>query len=541
MDLRKDVYIMKFKEFLKSFFLNVKDGVSRFLPAFICTVLAFFTVSFVIIFEKGSDEIIIPLCMAYALTAVLSVLLKTIQEYITEKLKPVFQYIISAVAGILTFILTYINYESLYMIMAYIGVVIALLCFIFYVIMRGENRDIAFPKLVSSWVFAGAICAVLSGGLSTCIFAVQLLLYSWDSIFKLYLIVNLFVWIICFVNIFISFIPKKDVSVPQSKIFRIFALFAGLPLYMLLIGILLLYLAKIVITWNMPVGEINWFASFASLFFIFFLLSVMQYKEKLATWFTKFGGYFLFPILIMQAIAVFERINAYGLTTPRTVSLVLIVISILFIIGSLVIPKHLNKIALASGIIVLIVTITPFNVIDMPIASQTNILKTVLTENNMIVNGKVVPGSNVSKEDQEKIISAYDYLKYDADNIPDFIEDSKKDFKEIFGFPKYVEDYNYNYNTNYTYCIYSAKNSIDIAGYNKMIYIDSNIDSENPQYNIDIRQIAQNLYDLYGEEKEDLDLYIIDENTALYITRLRIDIRNEEITGGNLSGYVLTK
>ena len=208
---------MKFKEFLKSFFLNVKDGVSRFLPAFICTVLAFFTVSFVIIFEKGSDEIIVPLCMAYALTAVLSVLIKTIQEYIEEKLKPVFQYIISAVAGIVTFILTYINYESLYMIMAYIGVVIALLCFIFYVIMRGENRDIAFPKLVSSWVFAGAICAVLSGGLSICITAVQLLLYSWDGIFKLHLIVNLFVWIICFVNIFISFIPIKMFPYPNQK------------------------------------------------------------------------------------------------------------------------------------------------------------------------------------------------------------------------------------------------------------------------------------------------------------------------------------
>ena len=141
----------------------------------------------------------------------------------------------------------------------------------------------------------------------------------------------------------------------------------------------------------------------------------------------------------------------------------------------------------------------------------------------------------------KKIISAYDYLKYDAENTPDFIEDSKKDFKEIFGFSKYVEDYNYNHNTNYIYCHYSAKDSIDIAGYNKMFFIDSNIDYVNPQYNIDIRQISQNLYELYGEEKEDLDLYIIDENTALYIDNLSIDMRDEEITWGSLSGYVLTK
>ncbi len=524
---------MKFKEFLKNFFLNVKEGISRFSIAFICTVLAFLTISFEIIFEKGSDEVIIPLCMAYALTAVLSVLLKTIQEYITEKLKPVLQHALSAIAGIIAFILTYINYESLYMVMAYVGIIIALLCFIFYVIMRGENRDLAFPRLFTSWIFTGAICSVLSSGLSICISAVQLLLFSWDDSYKLYLIINLFVWTICFINIFLSFIPKKDVAVPQSKIFRIFTLFAGLPLYMLLVAILLLYLAKIVITWNMPVGEINWFASFASLFFIFFLLSVMQYKEKLATWFTKFGGYFLFPILIIQAVAVFERINAYGLTTPRTVSLVLIVISILFIIGSLVIPKHLNKIALVSGIIVLIVTVTPFNVIDMPIASQTNILKTVLAENNMLVGGKVIPNPDIDRDAAERIISSYEYLKYDADNIPDFIKDSDKSIEEIFGFEKYIKD------DNYKYCIYSAKDSIDITAYNKMVVIDTG--TEKLPYDIDVKQIAKNLYDLYGTEKEDLDLYIIDENTALYIESLRFDVRDEEITFYYLKGYALIK
>ena len=522
---------MKFKEFLKNFFLNVKEGISRFSMAFIFTALAFFTITFEIIFETNSDETIIPLCMAYGLAAVLSVLLKTIQEYIFEKFKPLFQYIISVVAGVVTFILTYTNYESLYMIMAYTGVTIALLCFIFYVIMRGENRDIAFPKLVTSWVFAGAICSVLSGGLSICISAVQLLLFSWDDSYKLYLIVNLFVWVICFVNIFLSCIPKKDVSVPQSKIFRIFALFAGLPLYMLLLAILLIYLAKIVITWNMPVGEINWFASFASLFFIFFLLSVMQYKEKLATWFTKFGGYFLFPILIIQAIAVFERINAYGLTTPRTVSLVLIVISILFIIGSLVIPKHLNKIALISGIIVLIVTVTPFNVIDMPIKSQTNILKTVLTENNMLVNNEVIPNPDIDREAAERIISSYEYLKYDAKNVPDFIKHSDKSIEEIFGFEKYIE------NDNYKYCTYRSKDTIDITPYNKMVYIDTG----NIPYDIDIKQIAKNLYYLYGTDYGELDLYIIDENMALYIERLSFDMRDDEITYFSLSGYVLTK
>ena len=330
-------------------------------------------------------------------------------------LKTFFGGIGALALGIIGFILIKANYDSLYTLMAYAGIIISMVCFIFFVLMRGENRNFTFPRLVTSLVFSAAICGVLSIGISTCIAAFHLLIFDWDNIYKVYLIFNLFIWVVVYINVFLAFIPKKDILVPQSKIFRAIILFAGLPLYMLLIAILLIYLAKIVITWNMPVGEINWFASFASLFFIFFLLSVMQYTEKAAKLFARFGGYLLIPVLIMQAIAVFERINAYGLTTPRTVSLVLILISILFIIGSIVIPKHLNKIPLISGIIVLFFTITPCNIIDMPVASQTRILKTVLTENNMLKDNKVIPNPDIDKSDAQKILSAYQYLKYDAE------------------------------------------------------------------------------------------------------------------------------
>ncbi len=537
---------MKFKEFLKNLFVNVKDGVSRFLVAFICSALGFLAISFEIIFETNSDEIIVPLCMTCGLVAVFSVLLKLVQEYLCEKISSVIQYILCGITFIVGFILLKANYASLYMIMSYTGIIIAMICFIFFILMRGENSSLAFPKLVTSLIFTGAICGVLSAGLSTCIAAVQFLFLDldnfWDNFYKVYLIVNLFVWVICFVNIFLSAIPKKDVAIPQSKIFRAFVLFAGLPLYMLLIVILLAYLAKIVITWNMPVGEINWFASFASLFFIFFLLSVMQYTEKIAKLFVKFGGYFLVPVLIMQAIAVFERINAYGLTTPRTVSLVLIIISILFIIGSIIIPKHSNKVALLSGIIVLIVTITPFNIIDMPVKSQTNILKTTLESNGMIENDVVIPNENVSEEDKEKILSSYEYLKYDAKKVPDFIPDSNKTEKEIFGFTK-----NYDREGNsYTYCSYKVKNTVNISEYDTMIQI---FESNNPidfehngqQYEIDIKQIVKDLYTQYGAENNEMDIYPVNDNIALYYNNFRCDIENDEVTNYYYNGYVLIK
>ena len=532
---------MKFKEFFKNFYSDVTDGISRFLVAFVCTVLFFLTISYAIVFDTMSDEIIIPLCMTYALVAVFSVLLKCAQEYLCQKLKSKAQYILCSISGIIGFILIRANYDSLYTIMAYAGIIIAMVCFIFFVLMRGENRNFAFPRLVTSLIFSAAICGVLSAGISTCIAAFQLLIFDWNDIYKVYLILNLFIWVVVYINIFLSFIPKKDIPVPQSKIFRAIVLFAGLPLYMLLIAILLIYLAKIVITWNMPVGEINWFASFASLFFIFFLLSVMQYTEKAAKLFVKFGGYLLIPVLIMQAIAVFERINAYGLTTPRTVSLVLILISILFIIGSIVIPKHLNKLPLISGIIVLLVTITPCNIIDMPVASQTRILKTVLTENNMLKDNKVVPNPDIDKTDAQKILSAYQYLKYDAEKVPEFVPNSEQTTLEIFGF---TDDYTEE--RNYTYCNFRTKDSVDISNYDKMITAnDENnmikFEHNAVGHNIDLKQIAEDLYAQHGNEKADLELYKIDKNTALYFDSFDFDIENNEVTHCYFYGYVLLK
>ena len=538
---RKDVCFMKLREFLKNFFTRVKEGISRYFIAFCCTVIMFGAETYTILFHQPIGNIIGSISMTCILVGFLSVLLKSIREYLTPKLNNLIQIIVCVVVAVIGFLLIYTNYHSNYMAMAYIGIMIALVCFIFFVLMRKDNRDAVFPKLVSSSMFASAICIVLSIGISLCIGAFESLIFSWYDSYKLYLIINLLIWIVGFPNIFLSFVPKKDVLIPHSKIFKTFVLYAGLPLYILLIAILLVYLGKIVVTWHMPVGEINWFASFASLFFIFFVLSVMQYTEKLPKLFVKYGGYFLIPVLIMQAIAVFERINAYGLTTPRTISLVLIVISILFIGATIIKPKHINKIALASGIIVLLVTVTPFNVIDMPVASQTAILKNALLKNDMIKDGIVVPNENVSEEDQETIRSSYHYLQYSAEKTPDFIPDSDKEFSEIFGFERYA---NNNFST-FQYCSYETKKTVDISAYDQMIKMTSNdvlsLEHNGQQYEINVEELAQELYNQYGANQHEMELYKVNENVSLYFLHFSVELENDVVSYCNFNGYVFLK
>ena len=216
---------MRLKEFSKTFFSDIKSGISRFLIAFICSVLCYLTFAYEIIFETDNFDLIYSLALTFGFVAVLSVFLKLFYEYITDKLNKIIQYILCGIVTVGGFFLIYLNYDSIYTIMVYSGIIIALICFIFFTVMRGENRDKIFGKFVASMSFAWAICIVISIGLSTCISAFQTLIFSGENDFKIYTIVNLFVWIIGYVNIILSSIPKKDVAIQQSKIFKTFVLF----------------------------------------------------------------------------------------------------------------------------------------------------------------------------------------------------------------------------------------------------------------------------------------------------------------------------
>ncbi|MDD4688186.1 MAG: DUF4153 domain-containing protein [Eubacteriales bacterium] len=538
---------MKIIQKLKDFLGRIKTGVSRFSIPFGFSVVLFLILAYSIIFEKSDSEIIIPLIFGAGFGLVVSILLKIMSER-CRKIAPNFivQLILSSITAIACFVLTYIlKIDNAYVFAAYWGLIISCGCFGFYLLSRGENDQTIFSHTISSIVFTGAICAILSAGISICIAAVQFLIFDFegDTIWKILAVANLFIWSVVAVNLFLSYIPEKDTKVTAPKVFKMLSLYVGLPLYMLLIAVLFVYLAKIVITLKMPIGEINWFASFAALFFIFFMLSVRQYEERSAQLFTRFGGYLLIPVVIVQGIAIMERVVAYGLTTPRTCSIILVLIGLMFIITSLISQKHLSKVYIAAGIIVLLVTITPLNVISIPKYSQQNILEEVLIKNNMLKDGAIIPNESISQEDKDRILSSYHYLEYAEGKKVDFLKDTENlNTLEIFGFEQKYSD---NINKYYTF---SCKDSIDISGYNRMVdaygksdnMIEVEVDGKKTV--IDTKDVFQKLYDKHGKDNNDLDLYIVSDKIALYIKQLSGDISSDnKIEYCYFEGYVLLK
>ena len=135
----------------------------------------------------------------------------------------------------------------------------------------------------------------------------------------------------------------------------------------------------------------------------------------------------------------------------------------------------------------------------------------------------------------------YDYLRYDAETIPDFIPDGYMSLEDIFGFG-YVYETEYK---NIIYCTYTSKDTVSISGYDEMVVVSAgfniNLDHNGKSYDIDVKEVAMQLYNQYGSEKRDLEVYVIDEHCSLYIDYLSFELANGEIISYYLDGYMLIK
>jgi hypothetical protein len=156
------------------------------------------------------------------------------------------------------------------------------------------------------------------------------------------------------------------------------------------------------------------------------MLTLEQYKEenKLAKIFTKYGGYVIIPIIVMQFTAMYIRISNYGLTSARYVSLALNILAVIFAIVSLIKSgKYIKQTLLDAIFVALFLTISPMNLQDVPVFEQTWRLTRVLNQNGMIENGSIVAKEDIPHEDKITITSAYNYINRYAkgERIPDVI------------------------------------------------------------------------------------------------------------------------
>lgn len=530
---------MKIVEFILK---NVKEAMSKFVVSFYGSIVLFILIALQVIFDFTEDTIM-QITLAIGLAVIASVMLQLMSiKYKYSKKADTVQRIAAIALSIPCYFLIGNIFESDYVFMAYLGFILCFLLISLYIMYDAENRDMVFPQIVKSGFFTFIVASLFFGGISLCILAFDFLVVSLADFDKWIIITALLAYIIICYNLFIAMLPEKTDKITLPKIFKVLVLYVGLPIYTLLLAVLYAYLVKILITMEMPQGQINIFASLASLFFIFFYLDLGSYDNRAVAFFRRFGGWFLLPIIASQAIAIYIRVNAYGLTTARWISILLNITALAFIIFTLIKQgKFVKHVITGFAVLVFISTFGPINVIDVPVYEQTHRLEKVLERNNMLSDGRLNPKKDLSEEDKQKISSCYSYLIYE-EKAPEYIDEDAS-FYSLFGFDMldtYGNPDSYklvHLNKNNTY------DKIDISGYSNYCFVDE-ISSQ--EFEIVIDEKVYDITEWILNIKEDSDksdmVFDISQDIRVYLTYVYYEMDNEgEIMYFSAQGFALIK
>ena len=130
-----------------------------------------------------------------------------------------------------------------------------------------------------------------------------------------------FLFVLVGINVFLSCFPSEK-ECPRSASFLYLLKRVFLPAYVILLAILYGYIGKILFLWEMPVGKMNWYASFAVAVFSLFYFCLYEETDNGSRRFLKYGALALFPVMVVQALGIYIRFEAYGLTAARYASMI---------------------------------------------------------------------------------------------------------------------------------------------------------------------------------------------------------------------------
>ena len=328
-------------------------------------------------------------------------------------------------------------------------------------------------------------------------------------------------------------------------------LYVILPLTLIAIGIVYIYIAKILILRQIPknvIGRIL-IAIYCVAIPVWAMTSSLENKRFVKI-ITKIP-YIYLPLILLEIYSIGARIYQYGFTPSRY----LVVLFIIFQLTSFFViiikkEKRLRELILLVLIMSLIYLISPLNYRVVSNLSQKNIL------DKYVENG--IKFEDCSKEEQEKYKGSYKYLKeeYDSDK---YISD-KLTGEDIQNLEKNT------YYRNENKYVYEHKNleEMNIDGYSKFYCFEDGfeyndkIDTKNikivygeieeKEIEIDLSNFIKKVIE-YDEENyskneyfEENNIVKIDEFRKIFITDLDFSYNSKnEIKNLSLNGYLLEK
>jgi hypothetical protein len=197
---------------------------------------------------------------------------------------------------------------------------------------------------------------------------------------------------------------------------KIFSQYVLIPLVTVYLAILTLYLGRILITQTWPGGWIGYLVSSVAVAGILSLLLVYPISDRTENlWVATYARWYylaLVPSIVMLLMAIWKRIDQYGITEKRyflaVLALWLAGIAIFYVVSRsrniLVIPLTLCIVAVATfgG---------PWSAYSVSEASQVSRLTRILATNEMLEDGQArAADGEVSFEDRREVSAILRYL-----------------------------------------------------------------------------------------------------------------------------------
>lgn len=276
------------------------------------------------------------------------------------------------------------------------------------------NKNL-FLNLFLTAVFTG----VLTGGVELAILAVDKL-FDFNFNERYYIETFYFLAIFGSSFIFLLFNEKglfhleKDGTYPV--ILKFFTQYILIPLLIIYAVILYFYSAKILFNWELPRGWVSYLILAYSLVGILALLLVHPLKESSTkSWvriFSKIFYYTLIPLLILLFTAIFTRILEYGYTEPRYFVLLTAIwlTGVVFYFISARRPS-IKFVPVSLFVFGLFSLIFPYlNTFSVAKRSQKTELQNILSQNNLLENGKINFTKKISDRVAEEVSNKFDFL-----------------------------------------------------------------------------------------------------------------------------------
>lgn len=472
---------------IKLTILSIRKSIKRF-PITICisSLLAFLLIYLVESQVTGDiKETIEKLCLVLGLGIPLSLCIGLLIEKFFNKNKLV--SILLYLGGGLFLILYYhvfLKDYSLVSMSRYLGTMVFLVLGFLYIPRIGNKNDYEYYILdvINGFAITFIYSFVLFLGLSV-IFVTIDQLFDINIKSELYLYLFLIIVFIFAISLFLSKLPpinERYGKIQYNRSLTVLLTYIVIPLISVYTLILYVYFAKILVTSEWPRGLVShlvlWYSTLSV--GVIFLLTPILEENKVARLFKQLFPKIILPILLMMFMSIYQRVAQYGITENRYYIIVLG----LWVLGIMIyfsVKKPLENIIIpiSLSIVVLISIYGPISSFSISKYSQNKRFEKILSENNMILNGDIIPNENVSKEDQREINNIISYFNRnhslnDIKSLPnDFNLD---DMESAMGF-KYNPYININPFEEVRHFYYSInlEEPIDIRGFDYYVGINS--------------------------------------------------------------------